>query len=156
VVGRTVRPLLADRPPGRRRLSARLGVERGSTGCSGTNNGLSAPGRQTVWAPRRPSAWAPWTVRRCPARVGPRSRDANEAGTPFSSPTRPRSSLFLSLSCSLSRKDTPLGDFVWGTPRTVRARSRTLREVLHHVIRVFFRTSHSLYRILSKKVVRVW
>jgi hypothetical protein len=117
-VGRTVHPLLADRPPGRRRLSAWLGGERGDTGCSGMNNGLSAPGCRTVRAPRGPSAWAPRTVRGCHARVGSRPRDVNEAGTPFSSPTQPRSSLFLSLLLSLKKRH-PLWDFVWGTPRTV-------------------------------------
>jgi hypothetical protein len=50
---------------------------------------------------------------------------------------------------SLKEKAPHLGTFDSSTPQTVRAHPRTLREVLHHVIRVFFRISHSISRILS-------
>jgi hypothetical protein len=66
-VGRTVRPLLADRPPGRRGPSARLVGKRGGTGRSGANNGPSALGCQTV--------------RACHAQVGPRSRGDKSAAS---------------------------------------------------------------------------
>jgi hypothetical protein len=148
-MGRTVRPLLADCPPGRRGLSARLVEKRDSTGRSRANNGSSAPGCRTVRAPRGPSAWAPRTVRTCRAQVGPRSRgDKSAASFLYPKPQEAFPSRSLSLSL--------LGDFDSSSPRTVRAHPRTLREVLHHVIRVFFRISHSLSQILSKKVIRVW
>jgi hypothetical protein len=82
---------------------------------------------------------------------------ADKSSSPFLLKPDP-SIIHLSFSCSLSRKGPLLGDFVWGTPQTVRAHPQTLCEVLHHVIRVFFRITHSLSlsRILSKKVIRVW
>jgi hypothetical protein len=58
------------------------------------------------------------------------------------------SSIFLALSL---RKGSLLGDFDSST-----SSPWTLRKVLHHVIRVFFRIPHSISRILSKKVIRVW
>jgi hypothetical protein len=154
-VGRTVRPLLVDRPPGRCGPSARLMGKRGSTGCSGANNGPSAPGCQTVRAPRGPSTRAPRTVRECRTQVGPKTRgDKPVALLSLSQTAR---TLPLSLFLALSQRKGPLlGDFDLSTPRTVRAHPRTLREVLHHVIWVFFRISHSLSRILSKKMIRVW
>jgi hypothetical protein len=159
-MGRTVRPLLADCPPGRHGLSARLVEKRDSTGRSRANNGSSAPGCRTVRAPRGPSAWAPRTVRTCRAQVGPRSRgDKSAASFLYPKPQEafPSRSLSLSLFIVLyQRKGSLLGDFDSSSPRTVRAHPRTLREVLHHVIRVFFRISHSLSQILSKKVIRVW
>jgi hypothetical protein len=63
---------------------------------------------------------------------------------------------FLLLLALSQRKELSLRDFDWGTPRTVRAHPQTLREVLHHVIRVLFRISLSISWILSKEVVRVW
>jgi hypothetical protein len=138
----------------RRRPSARFVGEWGGIGGSGANNVPSAPGCRTVRAPHGLSASASRTVRVCRALVGPGSMAVSQAGNSFL--LQPDQSLILSsLSCSLSRKDPLLGDFDWGTPRTVRAHPRTLQEVLHHVIRVFFRISHSLSWILSKKVIRV-
>jgi hypothetical protein len=72
--GRTVRLLLADCPPGQRGPSAWLVGRRCSTGCSGSINGQSAPGVQTVRATRGLSAGVSRTVRPCRARVGPRPR----------------------------------------------------------------------------------
>jgi hypothetical protein len=135
-VGRTVRQFLADCPSVRRGPSARVEGAPGSIGGSGLNNRSSAPGCRTVRVPRGLSAGASRTVRACRAQVGPDSRAVSQADrTP--SPNR-NNLISFPLSCSLSRKDPPLGDFVWGTPRTVRAHPRTLCEVLHHVIRVFF------------------
>jgi hypothetical protein len=62
----------------------------------------------------------------------------------------------LSFSLSLKEKAPHLGTFDSSTPRTVRAHPQTLRVVLHHIIRVFFRISHSISQILSNKVIRVW
>jgi hypothetical protein len=62
----------------------------------------------------------------------------------------------LSFLLSLAEKAPHIGTFDSSTPRTVRAHPRTLREILHHVIWVFFHISHSISRILSKKVIRVW
>jgi hypothetical protein len=45
----------------------------------------------------------------------------------------------------LKEKAPHLGTFDSSTPRIVRAHPRTLREVLHHVIRVFF-SNISFYR----------
>jgi hypothetical protein len=142
-VGQTVRPLLADRPPGRRGLSARLGGVRGSIGCPGTNNGLSAPGCRTVHAPREPSAWAPRTVRGCRARVGPRPRDENEAGTPSLLQPDP-GALSSSLSCSLSRKGTPLGISFGALPGPSEHIPRLSARFSTMSSRYFFRISHSL------------
>jgi hypothetical protein len=44
----------------------------------------------------------------------------------------------LSFLLSLKEKAPHLGTFDSSTPQTVRAHPRVLREVLHHVIRVFF------------------
>jgi hypothetical protein len=124
-------------------------------GCSVSFNGLSAPWVRTVRAPRGLSAGASRTVRAYHAPVGPRSRMSKVCCLPSRSQTerRPLLSIFLALSL---RKVSLLGDFDSSTSRTVRAYPRTLREVLHHVIRVFFRIPHSFSRILSKKVIRVW
>jgi hypothetical protein len=146
-VGRTVRTLLADRPPGRGGLSAQLVGKRGGTGCSGANNGPSAPGRRSVRAPRGLSA-------RAARRWVPGREEISLLPSLLSQTTRtPSLPLFLALS---QRKGPHFGTFDSSTPRTVRALLRTLREILHHVIRVFFRISHTLSRILSKKVIRVW
>jgi hypothetical protein len=154
-MGQTVRPLLADRPSGRRGLSARLERESGSTGCSGANNGPSAPGRRTVCAPRGLSAGVSWIVRVCRALVGPGTQRDKAVAIPSLSQTA--RTLPLPLFLALSQKKGPhLWTFDSSTPGTVRAHPRTLHEDLHHVIRVFFRISHSLSRILSKKVIRVW
>jgi hypothetical protein len=136
-IGRTVRLLLADRPPGQRGLSAWLVGRRCFTGRSGGNNGLSVPGVRTVRAPRGLSAWVSRTGRPCLARVGPRPQDEVKKPSLLLSQTRPNPFLSLHLAPT-QRKELPLRDFVWGTPRTVRAHPWTLREVLHHVIRVFF------------------
>jgi hypothetical protein len=102
-----------------------------------------------------PSAGVSRTVRACRAQVGPRPRDEVKQAPLLLSPTRPNLLPFLFLAPS-QRKGLPLRDFDWGTPRTVRSHPRTLREVLHHVIQVFFRISHSISQILSNEVVRVW
>jgi hypothetical protein len=135
--GRTVRLLLADCLPGQRGPSAWLVGRRCSTGCSGSIKGQSAPGVRTVRAPRGPSAGVSRTVRPCRARVGPRPWDEINPASPFLPPPKPVRPFLLSLAPSQS-DSPPLRDFSWGTPRTVRAHPRTLREVLHHVIRVFF------------------
>jgi hypothetical protein len=137
--------------------SAHVEGARGSTGGSGSNIGPSALGCRIVRAPRGLSAGASWTVRACRAQVGPGSQVVSQQAGLLSSQTRTKHPLplFLLLSLSLSRKGLLLGVFIWGTPRTVRAHPRTLCEVLHHVIRVFFQITHSISRILSKKVVRV-
>jgi hypothetical protein len=148
--GRTVRLLLADCPPGQRGPSAWLVGRRCSTGCSRSINGHSAPGVRTVRATRGLSAGVSWTVRPCRARVGPRPRGLKSKAGRLLSPSDPISfpSLFLA---SSQRKDLPLRDFAWGTLRTIRAHPRTLREVLHHVIRVFLRISHSISRVFEQR-----
>jgi hypothetical protein len=149
--GRTVRLLLADCPPGQRGPSAWLVGRRCSTGCSGSINGQSAPGVRTVHAPRGLSAGVSRTVRPCCcARVGPRPRGLKSKAGCLLSPSDPISFPYLFLASS-QRKDLPLRDFAWGTPRTVRAHPQTLREVLHHVIRVFLRISHSISRIFEQR-----
>jgi hypothetical protein len=126
-----------------------------STGCSGSINGQSASGVRTVRAHRGLSAGVSRTVRPCRARVGARPRELKSKAGCLLSPSDPI--FFPSILLALSqRKELPLRDFDWGTPRTVRAHHRTLREVLHHVIRVLFRISLSIAWILSKEVVRVW
>jgi hypothetical protein len=153
-IGQTVRLLLADCLPGQRGPSAWLVGRRCSTGCSGSINGQSAPGVRTVHAPRGLSAAMSRTVRPCRARVGPRPRDEIDPASLSLPPPKPVYP-FLLLAPSL-RKGLLPRDFDWGTPWTVRAHPRTLREVLHHVIRVLFRISLSISWILSKAVVRVW
>jgi hypothetical protein len=106
-MGRTVRLLLADCLPGRRGPSARLVGKRCSTGRSGSNNGPSVPGRQTVRAPRGLSAGASRTVCACRAPMGPRPQDENQAGPSLSRP-KTHSSLFLTLS---RRKSSPHWNF---------------------------------------------
>jgi hypothetical protein len=128
-VGRTVRSYLADRPPVRRGPSARV---------EGHEELLDA----LVIFSDRPRRGAGPSARRAnwlwvPRAGGASSRVVNQAGSPPSSPNRKGPHLFPSLLLSL-KKGPPLGDFVWGTPRTVRAHPQTLREVLHHVIWVFF------------------
>jgi hypothetical protein len=152
--GRTVRGSGLDCPAAPSGPSAWVVGRRGGTGRSGANNGSSAPGCRTVRAPRGPFAGASQTVRACRTQVGPTSR-GDKSATLLSLSQTARGlppSLFLALS---QGKGPLLGDFDSSTPRTVRAHSRTLREILHHVIRVFFRISHSLSQILSKKVLRV-
>jgi hypothetical protein len=78
-MGQTVRPLLADCPPGRCGPSSRLVEKRCSSGRSGSNNGPSTLGGRTVRAPRGLSTGASRTVHRCRAPVGPRPQDENEA-----------------------------------------------------------------------------
>jgi hypothetical protein len=160
--GRTVRSNRADRPAAPGGLSARSARtvrvsvgRRCFTGRSGGNNGPSVTGVRTVRAPRGLSAVVSRTVRPCRARVGPKPRDVVKQPSLLLSQTRtsPLLSLFLA---PTQRKGLPLRDFVPGTPRTVRAHPRTLREVLHHVIWVLFRIPPSISWILSKKVIRVW
>jgi hypothetical protein len=117
--------------------SAWLVGRRCSTGCFGSINGQFAPAVRTVRKPRGSSAVVPRTVRPCRARVGPRPRSEIDPAPPSLPPPNPILSFSLLLAPSL-RKGLLPRDFDWGTPRTVRAHPRTLREVLHHVIRVFF------------------
>jgi hypothetical protein len=105
VVGWTVRPFLADRPPGRRGSSARFVGKRGGTGRSGANNGPSAPGCRTVRAPCGLSARASRTVRACRAQVGPRTR--GDMSIALLSPSQTARDLHPSLFLLLSLKKRP-------------------------------------------------
>jgi hypothetical protein len=154
-VDRTVRTLLADRPLGRGGLSARLMGKRGGTGCSGANNGSSTPGCRTVRAPRGPSAGASWTVRTCRTSVGPRSREVKSiVSSLFPKPQEAFPSLSFLL--YLKEKAPSLGILIRALPGPsehfpgLSARFSTMSSGY------FFRISHSLSRILSKKVIRVW
>jgi hypothetical protein len=155
-VGRTVRPLLENRPPGRPGPSAQLEGKRGNTGCSGANNRPSVLGCRIVRAPRGPSAWAPRTVRACRARMGPRSRAVKEAGSSFSSPTRPRPPLLISLLLSLKKRLPPWGFRLGHSPDSSSTSPDSSRGSPPCHPGLFSNISFSLSRILSKKVIRVW
>jgi hypothetical protein len=155
-MGRTVPPLLADCPPGRRGPSVRLVGKRCSTGRSRSNNGPSAPGRRTVRVPRELSTGVSRTVRACRTPVGPRPRDENQAG-PFSSLSRPKTHTSLFLALSLSKKKLPtLKLLIQALPGPsehnpgLSARFSTMSSGY------FFRIPHSISQILSKKVIMVW
>jgi hypothetical protein len=137
-VGWTVCLYLADCSPVRRGPSAQFEGDWGGTRGSGAYNGPSAPGHRTVRAPRGLSAGVSQTVHTCRAQVGPRSRGDKPTALSFFFPNRKSPSPHLSLALSQERTPPPLGDFDWGTPRTVQAHPRNLHEILHHVIRVFF------------------
>jgi hypothetical protein len=147
-VGWTVQLYLADRPPVHRGPSARFMGELGGTRCSGANNGPFAPGCRTVRG----------CVADCP-RV-PRAGGTGVAGCKvkqavlfFSNATKAPS---LHLSLALSQEKAPsLGISFGALPGPsghipgLSTRFSTMSSGY------FFRISHSLSRILSKKVIRV-
>jgi hypothetical protein len=133
----------------------RIVGRRCSTGCSGSINGQSAAGVRTVRAPRGPSAGVSRTVRPCRVRVGPKPRDEIKSA-PFPSPTPNPVLPSLSFLLPPKEKGSLLGILIGALPGPsehipgLSARFSTMSS------RYFFRISHSISRILSKKVIRFW
>jgi hypothetical protein len=138
--GRTICGNDADRPAAPGGLSARAAqtvhAARGGRGAAlDALEVIMDHPRRTVRVPRGLSAGASQTVRACCAPVGPRPRDEYQQHLSLLYPD-PRL-IPLSFLLSLKEKAPHFGIFDSNTPRT-------LREVLHHVIWVFFE-----YLILS-------